>query len=81
MSFAGWLREWAGTVTSPRDDMAAVVDDLANLAAQQHEALLERPDEHDGGCSAGISKLACKCSRQDADAAIKAGENFKEKYE
>ncbi len=35
------------------------------------EALAERPDsEHDGGCSAGISKLPCKCSQRDRAEAI-----------
>ncbi len=33
--------------------------------AEAIQALLERPEsEHDGGCSAGISKLPCKCSQQ-----------------
>ena len=34
-------------------------------------ALLERPEsEHDGGCSAGISKLPCKCSQRHRTEAI-----------
>lgn len=47
-------------------------DDLGGLAkaylvgwAGAVEALAERPEsEHDGGCSAGISKLPCKCSQR-----------------
>ena len=39
---------------------------LSDLLLPAFEALAERPEsEHDGGCSAGYSKLACKCSQGD----------------
>ena len=35
------------------------------------QAHAERPEsEHDGGCSAGISKAPCKCSQRDRTEAI-----------
>lgn len=35
------------------------------VAIKLAEALIEcPPDQHDGGCSAGISRLPCKCSHQ-----------------
>ena len=40
--------------------------------AEAIQALLERPEsEHDGGCSAGISKAPCKCSQRDRAEAIR----------
>lgn len=39
--------------------------------AEAVQAHAERPEsEHDGGCSAGISKLPCKCSQRDRTEAI-----------
>jgi hypothetical protein len=44
--------------------------DTLRVAIKLAEALEGRPEsEHDGGCSAGISKLPCKCSQKDSKAA------------
>jgi hypothetical protein len=41
------------------------------VALKLAEALEGRPEsEHDGGCSAGISKLPCKCSQKDRTDAL-----------
>lgn len=53
--FADWLREWAATVTSPRDDTAAVIDAMADLCAQQHEV---------SECFDDIQKLSIKESQE-----------------
>ena len=57
-------RRWQPTASEPRYWEA--VEGWAG-AIQAHA---ERPEsEHDGGCSAGISKAPCKCSQRDrADA-------------
>ena len=73
MSFPDWLRE----LTEPWDDPGkgnwdnAFVLGLANLAAQDHEALES---------ALGDMPLATT-QREDVLAAIKAGEDFKKQYE
>ena len=48
----------------------AEADYLAGWA-EAIQAHAERPEsEHDGGCSAGISKAPCKCSQRDRTKAV-----------
>lgn len=53
--------------------IATLAPDILAVAIQLAQAHLERPDsEHDGGCSAGFSKLPCKCSQQERTRALAA---------
>ena len=70
--FAKWLREsyYRGLKDADIPQIGRFVDDLADLTAQQHEALL------DFGDSKNCGDQNCKPCR-----AMKAAEAFKEKWE
>ena len=57
--------------SAPNEAVTQVMPDALAGWAQAIQAHAERPEsEHDGGCSAGISKLPCKCSQRDRTEAI-----------
>ena len=66
---AKWLRDLLAHVTKETDVMR-LIDDLADLCAEQHEALL------DFGDSKNCGDQNCKPCR-----AMKAAEALKERYE
>lgn len=85
MNFPDWLRKWAERVPLGKDGTGLrltgqQLDDLANLAAQDHEALVElrRTILQHSPC---MVHEDCAPAEEQAATAIQAGEDFKEQYE